>query len=179
MKNITWLVLFTAILLGGCTKEAITSDETAARNSTPDKNNAGFFKRTRTVQTSDYNEVFTIPCTNDGMGEDVSIIGKSELVTETIQMGPIRTVITLFKLKNASGTGAATEKLYNANCTIITTQVTSSKDSRYSYDYDEKLTVLLAGTTNGLARRMIVSQSVGSKGNVIKPYKVQETNDCN
>jgi hypothetical protein len=179
MKKITWLVLSAAMLFAACTKEAIAPETSETRNSSTDPNSANFFKRTRTVQTSDYNQIFSIPCSNDGAGEEVSIVGTSELITETIQLGPVLTTITVFKIKNASGSGAATEKKYVAKGGYVTTQITSSKDSRYNYSYDEKVSVTIDGTSNGLVYKLIASQITGPKGNVIKEYKVQESSECN
>jgi hypothetical protein len=179
MRNITWLVLSAAMLLAGCTKEAIAPETTETKNGNTDPNSANFFKRTRTVQTADYNQIFAIPCTNNGEGEEVSIVGTSELITETIQLGPVLTTITVFKIKNASGLGAASEKQYVAKGGYVTTQITSSKDKRYNYSYDEKVAVTLAGTSNGLVYKLNASQITGPKGNVIKEYKVQETSECN
>lgn len=179
MKNITWLVLSATMLMAGCTKEAIAPEDSANRNASTDQNSANFFKRTRTVQTSDYNQIFSIPCANNGEGEEVSIVGKSELITETIQLGPVLTIITIFKIKNASGLGAVSEKLYTAKGGYITSQITSSKDSRYNYSYDEKVAVTIPGTSIGLIYKLIASQITGPTGNIIKEYKVQENSECN
>jgi hypothetical protein len=84
-----------------------------------------------------------------------------------------------FEIIGGKGVGAATGKMYTAVGGSITTIVTSTKDSRYNYSYDEKVTVGAPGPNSSLFYRLIASQANGPKGNVLKPYKVDEFTDCN
>jgi len=179
MKNYL-LALFAISLMWGCSKEAmLTQDGTASNDGMPGKKVETQSKKTKSVRTSDFNQIFTIPCSNNGEGEEVSVVGTSELTTETTISGTIVTTVMEFEILNGKGVGAATGNMYSAVGGSTTTIITSTKDSRYNYNYDEKITVSAPGSNNSLFYRLTASQANGPKGNVLKAYKVDEFTDCN
>lgn len=159
-------------VLTGCTKQAIVDPEL-------DDLDATRAKRTRTVQRSYYNEVYSIPCANNNKGEQVSLIGSSELITETVQLGAITTLSMSFTIKNARGKGSETNANYIGGGGFTATIISSSKDLRYSFKYDEKVALRAPGKNNNYVYKLSASQLTGARGNVIKEYTVKESTDCN
>jgi len=179
MKNFLLFFLVAGTLLGSCTKQAIVDQDGSNPIELLDKRVSKLAKKTITVKVADYNQIFTIPCVNNGEGEQVSIVGTSELRTETTLSGFLTSTTMVFKIIQATGTGSVTGNLYTATGGFTTTILSSSKDSRYSYQYDEQVIVASPGSNNDLIYKLTASQNTGPKGEVIKEYKVVETNDCN
>jgi hypothetical protein len=172
MKTLILTFLIAGTLFSGCTKQAIVDPE-------KEHLDASQAKRTRTVQRAYYNEVFTIPCANNNQGEQVSLIGTSELITETLKLGAITTVTMTFQIKNAKGKGSETNANYTGGGGFTSTIISSSRDLRYSFTYDEKIAIRAPGKNNNYVYKLSASQLTGARGNVIKEYKVKESTDCN
>jgi len=179
MKNLLLLFLVAGTLLGGCSKQAIVDQDGSDPASLLAKRVSKLAKKNVTVQRADYNQIFTIPCANNGEGEQVSIIGTSELTTETTVSGFITTTTMEFEILNATGTGSITGTAYTAVGGYTAITISSSKDSRYNYSFNEQITVSAPGSNNDLIYKLLATQSTGPKGNVTKDYDVVETNDCN
>jgi hypothetical protein len=172
-----WFILFlAATFFFGCTKESFVESEEDWRDDLTAS--LAKAKRTTTIQKSAYNEVFTIPCANNNRGEQVSLVGTSELMTQTLTFGAITSVTMTYNIKNAKGVGSDTKSDYRGGGGFSATFITSSKDLRYSFTYEESITIRAPGKGNNYLYKLSASQLIGPRGNVIKEYKVKQSTDC-
>jgi hypothetical protein len=179
MKKNLLILFLVGPLLWGCSKQAIVEEGSEAQGVLAGRKVPNLAKKTVTVQRADYNQIFTIPCANNGNGEQVSIVGTSELTIETSLSGYITTTTMEFEILNAKGTGSITGTTYTAVGGYTAITISSSRDSRYNYSFNEQVNVTAPGSNNDLIYKLTATQSTGPKGNVTKDYDVVETNDCN